>query len=539
MKRLILIFLMLCGMVCADNWYVDSSVGVSGTGQTPGTAWKLIADITWGVGGVVAGDSLLFRMDQTWTEGLDIQASGTESERVTVGSYNAGSDTAKPLIDLRSATDLIAIKIDGVRDYITVENFQVKGSGGAGAVQGLNGCGKDGDGFTVTFQDIDVLENTGDGVTHTGSHDGFDLSQLGCQAIFNQITATKCRELVPAGGGHQGISFHDTCEGVINTAEFTDCNYAMVHVVDSVCVANNITTSGMLVKDFTCENNAITTINNSNITLSGTGAASFQPSDNSTLIINDSTITSPSSSSATLTTGTLNFNDCNIDQELGTMNLSPINGSAITLDRCVVTCGGAFNYFSGNDSASAGHFNLTNNTFNITTGLTLVKYANGVTSSKPVFKNNIVNGASNLSNRVLWVLATATGPDVEHNTVYNAASGGKFLDIDHASDQGGLKNVRIVDNIFHEVLDVVDLAAGGVLGVVDYNDYYNSEDMGGANSITGNPDFIDAPTDFGLQDGSPARDEASDGTNMGAVQDTVSAGNSFYGTKQSYYGGSE
>jgi hypothetical protein len=490
------------------NWYVDSSVVSSGDGSI-GSPWKLISDIVWG--SIIPGDSLLFRMDQEWTTamedvGLDINDSGSASFPITIGA----------------ATSKAAIQCLN-QNYLIIENFRVKGSGGISAVFLAGTTGTLGNGFNVTVNDIDILENTGDG-SSTGDNDGFDLSDS-AQVIFNRITATKCHEFARSTGSNSAVSFHDTSQGVINTAAFDDCNYCISNTGSSICIINDLTAENMTVAHYAASLTATLTINRGILTFSGDGAfQTFQSQNTSSITINDSTLVFEAGTSTSTTDGFLDFNNCNITMALGRFNIRPRNGSVINLDNNTMTFSLAAGvYFESTLGTSVGLFNFTNNHMTITDGAFLVNYVNGSTASKPQFTDNTIIGLSNLT-ALLRTNVTAVAPNVDHNTFYNSSSGGLALQVLHTSDQGEGNRIEITNNIFQNVADVLALS-GGAAGTIDYNDYFNSEDLGGANSITSDPLFTAAPNDFSLLAGSPARDTASDGTNMGAVQDVSEVDN--------------
>ena len=98
MRKLILfIFIFLALIVSATNYYVSSSVGNdSYTGKSTLQAWKTITKVNLTMSSFVAGDSILFKCGDTFTDQLNITKSGTSTTPIIFGSYGTG---AKPLLN--------------------------------------------------------------------------------------------------------------------------------------------------------------------------------------------------------------------------------------------------------------------------------------------------------------------------------------------------------------------------------------------------------------------------------------------------------
>jgi hypothetical protein len=103
------------------TWHVTQGAG-GGVG-TPGDPWQTFANITWGVGGVVAGDTLQINGTYTSTGAADfltIGDSGSSGSVITI----TGAST--PVIDCNSAC---ARGISGTnKDYITISNITIQNS---------------------------------------------------------------------------------------------------------------------------------------------------------------------------------------------------------------------------------------------------------------------------------------------------------------------------------------------------------------------------------------------------------------------------
>ncbi|HYA40447.1 MAG TPA: hypothetical protein VEF34_04050 [Syntrophobacteraceae bacterium] len=73
----------------AANWYVDPNATGSNTGASWANAWTAFSSITWGSGGVQAGDTLYISggsSSQTYTSPLTIGASGTSGSQITIAT---------------------------------------------------------------------------------------------------------------------------------------------------------------------------------------------------------------------------------------------------------------------------------------------------------------------------------------------------------------------------------------------------------------------------------------------------------------------
>lgn len=100
-------------------WYVDGEASEGGNGSS-GTPWNHFADITWGTGGVVAGDTLYISggaTSVTYTETLTIGASGSVGNIITVTKNPNAGDNGTVIIDGGSARSY-CINITG--SYVTV-----------------------------------------------------------------------------------------------------------------------------------------------------------------------------------------------------------------------------------------------------------------------------------------------------------------------------------------------------------------------------------------------------------------------------------
>ncbi len=126
MKRLlgIILFLMFPSMGWGATWYVRPSTGEYGAedGTAYATAYDGWADVTWGAGGVVAGDTLY--ICGTFTgEYANVGAAGSVGSPIVLdGNCQAGAD---PGILDGNAAMTHALRCSGMA-YITIQNLTVR-----------------------------------------------------------------------------------------------------------------------------------------------------------------------------------------------------------------------------------------------------------------------------------------------------------------------------------------------------------------------------------------------------------------------------
>jgi hypothetical protein len=90
MKVAFVIFMsLLCHLVSATNYYVDSAAGSdSNTGTATDKPWKTIGKIN--STSFAAGDSILFKKGSTWREALIVPSSGNTSKNLSFAYYGSG-----------------------------------------------------------------------------------------------------------------------------------------------------------------------------------------------------------------------------------------------------------------------------------------------------------------------------------------------------------------------------------------------------------------------------------------------------------------
>ena len=487
MKKIFLIAVFVLGFV-AQGWGADYYVRADGTAvnkaaaTSPSAASTSMSATVFNNETFAAGDFIYFSAlggDYTTVETLNsvsaalhIPSSGSSGSIITY----SGITGDEPTIDLTGAASGHCIDVLSA-DYAVIQNFQIKGDGSNGAFVIRGTTGTAGDGYNVTVRDVDVLSNT-TGVT---GGDGFDLNDT-AEVLFYDITATDCKS--SDGGSDQAISFHISAKGKVYGATFSDCNYAYVGTGATEAYFEDITVSGMTLKTFEASGDSTGSmrVTQSIINVDAAGGL-FGDIAGSTAeyTIDNNTIT--------ITGGGANF-------VRGILNLhnNTINFNTGNTER----------YYGLNASAV---LNIYNNIFNMTAGDNYI-FRTDTIGSTLNFYNNIINesfakvflyfddGGGKVSDNVFKNMDDFTSVvmvkddsgynvTITGNTLLNDSSGGDFLDFNWDGDEG--ETAIMKNNIFENVADVIN-NAGGTIGI-DYNCYFNSEDAGGANSSTADPEL--------------------------------------------------
>lgn len=111
----------------ATNWYVDNTASGSNNGTSWVDAWNAFSCITWGTGGVVAGDTLYISggsTSKTYTENWSVGASGKSGSPITITvDASNPSHNGKVIFDYDhlgdSSATINAVNL-GSNDYITI-----------------------------------------------------------------------------------------------------------------------------------------------------------------------------------------------------------------------------------------------------------------------------------------------------------------------------------------------------------------------------------------------------------------------------------
>jgi len=121
MKRFLSIFLIgyliaffIVSPAMATNWYVNPDCAASCDGTTSDRGWTTFAGITWGTGGVVAGDTLYLIGGKSYTGPLNIGASGSVGSVITISKSGAGTATIDGTTTGINFSGKSYITIDGV-----------------------------------------------------------------------------------------------------------------------------------------------------------------------------------------------------------------------------------------------------------------------------------------------------------------------------------------------------------------------------------------------------------------------------------------
>ncbi len=88
--RYLLIILLMCSMCFGSDWYVSTAGAGSKNGTSAANAWDTFANITWGAGGVIAGDTLY--VIGTVTNQMTVGASGSAGLPITIRGDASGQD---------------------------------------------------------------------------------------------------------------------------------------------------------------------------------------------------------------------------------------------------------------------------------------------------------------------------------------------------------------------------------------------------------------------------------------------------------------
>lgn len=193
MFRLIIysIVVLLATTCHATDWYVDNAASGTDAGTSWTNAWEDFAGITWGGGGVVAGDTLYISggaTSKTYTEKWSIGASGSEGDPITITVDTSDEDHDGQVIF----------------DY---------SAGGASST---------GSGIDIASRAYIVI-------------DGVDSNRrIKIQDLYNTTDKTACYSIVSASGAQnnltiQYVEFENVNHGVwlnrFNTVEISYCKF--------------------------------------------------------------------------------------------------------------------------------------------------------------------------------------------------------------------------------------------------------------------------------------------------------------------------
>jgi len=116
------------------TYYVNATDGDDEKdGQSEANAWKTISKVNSSMGSFSAGDSILFKRGETFTDaGLWISCSGSSGNEITFGAYGSGN---LPIIQPASGA---SITLGEGKSYIIIEYIKVQNTAGTSAGMALN-----------------------------------------------------------------------------------------------------------------------------------------------------------------------------------------------------------------------------------------------------------------------------------------------------------------------------------------------------------------------------------------------------------------
>lgn len=91
-KVLVILFLCLCSLLKATDYYVKASGSDSNTGLSDAQAWKTITKVNseWSAGKFIPGDAIYFNKGDTFSGTLTVASSGSSLANITIGAYGTG-----------------------------------------------------------------------------------------------------------------------------------------------------------------------------------------------------------------------------------------------------------------------------------------------------------------------------------------------------------------------------------------------------------------------------------------------------------------
>jgi hypothetical protein len=434
---------------------------------------------------------------------------GSVGSPVTYEGIPDGTGAAYPLIDLstEATTNTLAICMASV-DYVTVNNFRVKGSGQSiAAVRAYGTTGTAGAGNTVTMNNVSVLQgyNTSDVTKGNDCFSCYDTAQL----TLNNVSADKCRRGDATTGSNQCFTTHTDSKMTVNTGTCTDSDYLAVATVNSQITLNDVVASGARVKVIDGSTDATSTgfvkVNRGTITVDVAAFGGVTSGANNTLIqVNDANVVISLGGTSVINGGTVQFNRCNITYTAtgvqawsvyaptaGSTSSLQIYDSTITLPSAGVNIDNTF----PTSATSSATMNIERNI--ITGNSTRLVQARG--SGVVNFKYNTVTDF-NTGAAFIWLRSETPTLNMYNNTFYRSSKAGTV--ITRAAGSANLSN-----NIFYKTQYVCDsannCAATGFTS--SYNIFYGGDAVTnpGTGSLTVDPLLVSA-SDYNLQRHSPA-----------------------------------
>lgn len=194
MRNLFIIIFLCIGLVYADTFYIDPTLGNdanAGTAPGAGNAWASFDGLrTYVAGtGINPGDSILIKRGERLADSLLIAFEGDASDYVYIGDYGTGD---KPVID---ASGLLLGFSMNSRDYLKLYNLRI--------------VSPDEDGIKVWGTSSNIII------------DSVDVDSSGNQAFQNEGTAnTTYYNITGNYCTDDGFSMHDSSTATVHTGTF-------------------------------------------------------------------------------------------------------------------------------------------------------------------------------------------------------------------------------------------------------------------------------------------------------------------------------
>src|SRR3989338_1213999 len=166
------------------------------------------------------------------TDGNPINYIGL-SDNTTTTTLNSGATNNYPIVDVSAVAGGNGVNgggSGGIRvayiNYVTVQNFNIKGSGGgfSAAFEMDKSSGTAGSGYTNVFTNINVLQGYGASSNNNDCIAGGSAGGETAQGIFNNITANGCRPNPQASNSDQCFTLHENAKAQISGMYCTDSN---------------------------------------------------------------------------------------------------------------------------------------------------------------------------------------------------------------------------------------------------------------------------------------------------------------------------
>ena len=199
-------------------------------------------------------------------------------------------------------------------NYVTVQNFNIKGSGGSGAAvfQMDNSSGTAGNGYTNVFTNINVLQGYGASTGNDDCFGGGSSAGENAQGVFNNIYASGCRPNPQSSMSDQCFTLHENAKAQINGMYCTDSNNGITDTLNTQLTATNITINNAYINVISAggmTSSGYVTVTNSTFNVNGTGDLLNIPAGNGAVVvtISSSTINATAGGTGFVFGGIANF----------------------------------------------------------------------------------------------------------------------------------------------------------------------------------------------------------------------------------------